>query len=201
MREVRPRIVIGDDVLSLERQHGRAPLLELRVDGRFELFVVRVIGRGVRRIHRAERLRDVLRDGLGDDRVDDKMGIAEGVDVASGAGRAGGHVHQAHALRSLDAAGLADFDLRVARVLQQRRQPPDLEFGAAVDQDISVAQLDDETRTRIDEVGVFGRFGEDAYVHFVPADFASERTEIGKGGDDFQFGLAREGEAENCGQD
>ena len=70
MGEVRPRIVIGDDVLAFERQHGCAPFLELGVDRRFELLVVRVVGRGVRRIDGANDLRDVLRDRLGDDRVD-----------------------------------------------------------------------------------------------------------------------------------
>ena len=43
---------------------------------------------------------------------------------------------------------------------------------------------------RIDEVRVFRRLREDADFDFVAADFTSERAEIGKGGDDFDFRVA-----------
>src|SRR5436190_7899836 len=76
VREVNPRIVVSHDALPLKRQQGRAPFLELGVDRCLELLVVRVIGRGVWRIHRGERLGDVQRDRLGYDRVDHEMGIS-----------------------------------------------------------------------------------------------------------------------------
>ena len=125
-----------------------------------------------------------------------EMRIAERVHVAGRAGHVRRHVHQANALRSLDASRFADFDLRIARVLQERRQPADLQLGAAVDQHIGVAQLNDEARTRIDEVRILGRFRQDADVDFVAADFAGERAEIRQGGDDVEFRLRASGKAQ-----
>ena len=75
-----------------------------------------------------------------------------------------------------DAPRFADFDLRIARVLQERRQPANLQFRAAFDQDIGVAQLHDKARPRVDEVRVFGRFRHRCDFDFVAADFARERA-------------------------
>jgi hypothetical protein len=44
----------------------------------------------------------------------------------------------------------------------------DLQLRAAVDQDIGVAQLNDEARTRIDEVGIFRRLRQNADVDLSP---------------------------------
>ena len=92
-------------------------------------------------------------------------------------------------MRGLDAAGLPHLDLWVARVLQERRKPSDFQLGPAVDQDIGIAQLDDEARTRINEVRVLGWFRQDADLDFVSPDLPGNRTEIGKSGDDFEFGV------------
>ena len=140
VREVWPRIVIGDDVLAFERQHGGAPFLQLRVDRRLKFLVVRFVKCGVRRIERGKRLRDMLRDRLGDDRIDSEMRIAKRMHVARGARDVRRHVHETDALRRLHASRFADLDLRVPRVLQKRRQPAELELCAAVDQHIGVAQ-------------------------------------------------------------
>src|ERR1022692_106135 len=82
MREINPRIVIGDDVLAFERQHGSAPFLQLGVDGRFKFFVVRFVNRRISRIDCRECLCNVLRHRFGNDRVSHEMWIAERVDVA-----------------------------------------------------------------------------------------------------------------------
>ena len=96
-------------------------------------------------------------------------------------------------MRSLDAAGLTGGDLRVARVLEERREPADLELGAPIDEHVGFAQFHDEARPRVDEVGIFGRFREDGDVDILSADLARERSVIGKGGDDVHLRLRGEG--------
>ena len=140
VREVWPRIVIRDDVLAFKRQHGGAPFLQLRVDGRLEFLVVRFVKCGVRRIESGKRLRNMLRDRFRDDRIDREMRIAERMHVARGARDVRRHVHEADALRSLNASRFADLDFRVPRVLQKWRQPAELELRAAVNQHIGIAQ-------------------------------------------------------------
>ena len=119
------------------------------------------------------------------------MRIAQRVHVAGGAGHVRRHIHQPNALRRLDAPGFADFDLWIARVLQERRQPADLQLRAAIDQHVGAPQCNDETRTRIDEMRIFGWFRHDGHVDFVAANFARERAEIGQRRDDFEFRLRR----------
>ena len=85
------------------------------------------------------------------------MRVAHRVHVAGRARQLRRHLHQPNPLRRLHAPGLADFDFRIARVLQERRQPADLELRATVDEHVGLAQLDDEARPRIDEVRIFGR--------------------------------------------
>ena len=100
-----------------------------------------------------------------------------------------GTFHQTDPLRRLHAPGFADFDFRVARVLQERRQPPDLEFCATVDEHVGLAQLDDEAGPRIDEVRIFGRLREDRHVDVVTADLAGDRSQVGQSRNDIDFGL------------
>src|SRR5205085_6123287 len=102
--------------------------------------------------------------------------------------------HQTNSLRCLDPPGFANLDFGIARVLEKRRQPADLEFGAAVDQYVRVAQRNHKTRTRIDEVRIFSRLRQNDDVDLVSANFSRERTEIGKSGDNVQLCLRRESE-------
>src|SRR5207248_2521588 len=110
------------------------------------------------------------------------MRIAERVNITGRAGHVCRHIHQANSLRRLDATGLADLDLRIARVLQERRQPADFEFGAAIDQNVRIAQRNDETWTRVHEVRIFSWFRQNNEIDFVATDFACERAEIWKRG-------------------
>ena len=126
-------------MLTLKFLHDRAPSLQFRIDRCFELLVVRVVKSRIRGIDRGERLRNMLRDRFGDNRIDREMRIAERVNIAGSARDVGRHIHQTNSLRRLHATGFADFDLGVARVLQERWQPADLEFCAAVNQYIGVA--------------------------------------------------------------
>ena len=120
-----------------------------------------------------------------------EMWIAERVHVAGRARHIRRHVHQANSLRSLHAARFAQLDLRVARILQERRQPADLQLRAAIDQHIRAPQLHDETRARIDKVRILRRFGQDRNADVIAANFARERAKIGQSGDDVDFRLRR----------
>src|SRR5207245_9773945 len=119
--------MISHNMLAFERQHGRAPFLQLRVDGGLEFLVVRLVESGVRWIESGKRLCNVLRNRFGDDRVSREMWITERVHVTCGACDICGHVHEANSLRCLDASRLADFNIWVPRILQKWRRPAQLE--------------------------------------------------------------------------
>src|ERR1051325_470251 len=120
VREVRPRIMICRHMLTLERQQRCAPFLQLSVNSRFELLVVRFVECCVRRIERGKRLRDMLSNSLGDDWIDCEVRITERMHVARGAGDVCGHIHETNSLRCLHASRFADLYLRIPRVLKQR---------------------------------------------------------------------------------
>ena len=94
-------------------------------------------------------------------------------------------------MRCLHPSRLSDLDLWVARILQKRREPADLKFRPAIDQHIGLAQFDDEAGSRIDEMRVLGRLGQDGDIDIVAADLARERSVIGQSRDDVEFGLAK----------
>src|SRR5260370_4682195 len=172
MREVRPRIVISNDMLVFERKHPPAPFLQFRVNGRFELFVIAVVKCRVRRIEGSKRLRDVLRYRFGNDRIDREVRIAKRVNIAGSAGRGCRDIHQTNSLRRLDTSGFSNLDLWIACVLQQWRQPTNFELSAAVDQYVRVAQRHNKTCTRIDEVPLVRWFPQNDEVDLLAADFA-----------------------------
>ena len=129
----------------------------------------------------------MLRNCFGDDRIGHEMRIAERVHVAGRARDVCRHVHQSNSLGRDDASRLACFDFWITRVLQQRRKPADFQFGAAIDQDVGVAQGDDKTGTGVDEVRILRRLGQDRDLDFVATNFARDRTEIGQRRDDVEF--------------
>src|SRR5262249_40599901 len=102
------------------------------------------------------------------------MRITERVNVTRGSCDVCWHVHEANAFRRLDPTSLADLDFRIARVLQKRWQPAELELGATVNEHIGIAQCHHKARSRIDEVRVLGSFRQHSYVDFVATDFARE---------------------------
>src|SRR5438093_6005965 len=95
-------------------------------------------------------------------------------------------------MRRLCWARLADIDLRSSRILKKRRQPAQLEFCAAVDQHIGIAQRYDKAWPRIDKVRIFRCFGQNREVDLVSADFTGERAEVRQSRDDVYFCMCRE---------
>src|SRR6266404_7111149 len=131
--------MISHNMLAFERQYGRAPFLQLRVDRSLEFLVVRLVESGVRWIESGKRLRDVLSNRLRDNRVSREMWITQRMHVSRSARHICGHIHKTNSLRCLDASRFTDLDLRVPRILQKRWQPAQFKLRAAVDQDLGIA--------------------------------------------------------------
>ena len=64
VREIDPRIVVGGEWLAFVGKQRATPILELCVDRRLELCVVRLVACGIRRIDCGEGLRDMLGTAL-----------------------------------------------------------------------------------------------------------------------------------------
>ena len=125
------------------------------------------------------------------------MWIAQRVHIAGGASHIGWDIHQTNSLRRLHPSGFADVELGVARILQKRRQPSQLQLRAAVNQYISAAQCNNEARTRIHEMRVFGWLRQHCHVHVVASNLPRQGAEVWKGGDDVQLPLRRQCAEEN----
>src|SRR5438034_9388010 len=91
--------MISHNMVAFEWRHGRAPFLQLRVDGGLEFLVVRLVESGVGWIESGKRLRDVLRNRFGDDRVNREVRVAQRMHVTSSACDICGQVHEANSLR------------------------------------------------------------------------------------------------------
>src|SRR5215467_11098593 len=102
MREVRPGIVISDNVLAMKRQQRSAPFLQLCVDRGFKLLVVSLIKCSIGRIQSGKRLRDMLCNCLGNDRINGEMRIAERMNVTGSSRDVCWYVHKPNAFRRLD---------------------------------------------------------------------------------------------------
>src|SRR6516162_5245699 len=165
-------------MLAVKRQQGCAPFLQLSVNSRFELLIVRFVKSGVRRIESGKRLRDMLRNSLRDDRIDGEMRITERMHVTGGPCDVCGYVHEANSLRCLDPPRLADLDLRVPRILQKRWQPAEFQLCAAVNQNIGIAHRNHEAWSRINEVWIFRGLRQNSDVDFVTTNFARQRSEV-----------------------
>jgi len=153
--------------------------LELGVDRFLEFFFVRLISCGMARIDRRKGVRDMLRDGFRNNRVDHEVRITHRVDIAGRASERRWDFQKPDPLRRFHPSRLSDFDFWIARILQEWREPTDLEFRSAIDQHIGFAQFDDETGPRIDEMRVLGRLGEDGDVDILTTDLTREGSVVG----------------------
>jgi len=121
MREVRPRIVISNDMLVLERQHGRAPFLQFGVNGRFELFVIAVVNAafgGSRASNDCAMCCAIALAMIGST----VRRIAKRVNVAGKRGsRLSGHSSDEFLATPGYVPGFTNLDFRITRILQKRR--------------------------------------------------------------------------------
>ena len=131
--EIRPRIVVGDEALALVGQQFCTPFLELGVDRFLEFFFVRLISCGMARIDRRKGVRDMLRDGFRNNRVDHEVRITHRVDIAGRASERRWDFQKPDPLRRFHPSRLSDFDFWIARILQEWREPTDLEFRSAIE--------------------------------------------------------------------
>ena len=91
--------------------------------------------------------------------------------------------------RRVEIAVRARLDLRVAALLDQRRQPADLQLAADDDQQVGLLQLEDEARLGFDEVRILIAARDRLDGDAVAADLARNRREILGGRDDVQLAL------------
>ena len=137
---------------------------------------------------RARRRCSVRRSGRARDRSE--VRVAAGVHVAHRARhRLGRDFEQRNPVGRDDPARGARADFRVAGLVDQRRQPADLEVEAVLDQNVGFVQRDDEARLRLNVVGILVRLADAGDVDAIAADVARDGREIGQRGDDLELGL------------
>src|SRR5712691_7188876 len=104
-------------------------------------------------------------------RVDHEVRVPQRVNVALRAIEARGNLQHLDAIRRHNTSRRSGRDLRVARVLEQRWQPSELQLGATFDERVSPIERHDVTRLRIDVVRILGWFGQRYDTDLVSADF------------------------------
>jgi len=136
---------------------------------------------------RTEPVGDEAGDAYAVERVEQVVRVAERVDIAvravDGARR---HFHRHDGLRRIDKPRLAGQQLRVARLPEQQRRVAGLELEPHLYEGIGLVQQGDETRARLDEVGVLGAFGEAADRDRIAPHGLGEAAEVRDGGADLQ---------------
>src|SRR5262249_52783279 len=128
--------------------------------------------------------------------------VAERVDVAHRAGEL--------SLRDLEDLGVErrveitfgpHLDLAVPALLNQGRQPADLELATDDDQYVGFLQLQDEARFRLDEVRILVAARQPLDVRAIAGHFARDRREVLGCGDDVQLALRVRGQRNECESD
>ena len=136
------------------------------------------------------------------DRINDEVRIAQRMDVALGTRQLRRHFEHADAFVTEDASGLARRELGVARAREQRRQPADFQFRAALDERIGPVELHDEAGLGVHEVRVFRGPRERGDLDLVAADFLRDSREVRRGDDNIKFGVRGQNDqrCEQCGE-
>jgi hypothetical protein len=119
------------------------------------------------------------------------MGIPQRMDVSRRAIQRGRHLEQHDAFARPHVSRASSGDLRIARLLHQRRQPSGFQLGSAFDQHVRLVQPAHETRPRFHEMRILGRLRQRRDLDPVATDLPGKRGEIGCGGDHLQRGVGR----------
>ena len=118
-----------DDGHAFQRRRLLLPFLHRRIPACREILAARLVVRrvGARRSS-LRRFDQCIRDLRDVARVLLDVRIAGGMHVAFAAIDARRHFQASHIIAGLEVAGLSGRDLRIARLLQQNRQPAHLQF-------------------------------------------------------------------------
>ena len=107
------------------------------------------------------------------------------------------NVENLRVLRRVEIAVRAGLNLRVAALLDERRQPADLELAPDDDQQVGFLELEDEARLRFDEVRILIALRERIDGDPIAAHLLRDRRQILGRGDDVELSLrARVGDAD-----
>ena len=105
-------------------------------------------------------------------------------------------VQDARVRRGVEVAVGAGLDLRVAALLDERRQPADLQLASDDDQQVGLLQLQDEAWLGFDEVRILVAARERIDGDAIAADLARDRRQVLGGGDDVELALRAPGRGE-----
>ena len=89
----------------------------------------------------------------------------------------------------VEVTAAADLHLRIATLLDERRQPADLQLAADGHQDVRLLQLQDEARLGFDEVRILISAGDRLDRDAIAADFTGNGRQILGGRDDVGLAL------------
>src|SRR5690625_375554 len=103
----------------------------------------------------------------------------------------GRHIEQIDRTCELDMPVGARDDFVISRTLHQRRQPADLEFRSAFDQDIRPIENWNKTRSRRHEMRILSAASQGPYLHPFAANSFSNRSVIRRRSDDVQTAVSR----------
>ena len=155
--EVRKRAVIGHDLRPLVRRHLRPAIASRRRRRRAVKSARRCSKHRASFGRRSENLSAiVLGDPLAVLRIEPVVRVARAGGRRPSRGSPGRRESResSRAATRRDTPRAPGWTLRVAALLDERRQPADLQLAADDDQDVRLLQLEDEARLRLDEVRI-----------------------------------------------
>ena len=153
--------MIRDHLYTLVRRHHRRPaLFGFRQSARETVQPLFEISAVVR-----PEFSESVKYFLGDDAaifgIQPKVRIAERMNIAFCPGHlALRDFKNARLSRCIQITVGSNLDFRIAALLNERRQPADLEFAANQDQDVRLLQLQDETWLRFNEMRILLALGD-----------------------------------------
>ena len=124
-----------------------------------------------------------MRDDRDVVRIELHVRIALRMDVTHGAIEFRRHLQQPERRRGLEVACGARLDARVARLLDEHRQPADFEFGAGGDHQVRAARTRHQAGLGLDAMHVLQRGGGHVDVDAVTAKLGGECAPVGRGGE------------------
>ena len=121
-------------------------------------------------------------------RVEQVMGIAVGMDIALGMVSGLGHPKWGNSGRTIHVSGFAVLDAWVFAGLEQGGQKGVFEAKPCMNQQVRAIHEGDKARLHGDAVGVFDAGGQAEDLHVVAPHLAHEVGQVGEGGNDADFG-------------